>query len=146
MGQLNSGAATETGTASSASGSVTRSTVGSSSANVTTATWTNTGSVTTVVQVEHWLMGKPTNSGAGAGRVWFDCAYSVSGGGGAAGVAGADMTAVGVEAQAHFLQQVAVPAGATVTLTLNANAQLTSGTSFTANWRDALTRWTAIKR
>lgn len=146
MGQLNAGAATDTGTAANASGTLTRSTVGSSSTTVNTTSWTNTGSITTVVQVEHWAVGKPTNGGGGTGRIWFDCSYSVSGGGGAAGIAGADLTAVGVEAQVHFLQQCAVPAGETVTLTLNANVQLTAGGSFTANWRDALTRWTAIKR
>lgn len=108
--------------------------------------WTNDVSeASVVVQYESSAFGAWSNSGGGAGTIWFETDYSVSGGGGAAGVASQVVSGAG-EFQATNIGEALVPAGSTVTVTLRAAAMIAAGTQVRNTWRDALLRVTAIVR
>lgn len=145
---IESNAATETQIDTNASGQINANSPDYSVVVRTTVnevTWTNTTAGTVKVQMEHSVYGTWSNTGAGTGDIWFEFEYSVSGGGGAAGVA-SNLHETPGEFQASNINETAVASGATITVTLKAAVTITSGTQVRNTWRDAVTRVSAIKR
>lgn len=113
--------------------------------DVNVIAWENETAAAVKVQFEHAVFGTWSNTGGGAGNIWYSYEYSLSGGGGAAGVE-SDLRASAGESGYTYFGEVSVPAGSTITVKLRAKVNISAGTQVRNTWRDAVSRLAAILR
>lgn len=136
-------AATEIDISEVSSGTVT-STSGSQSTTITTLSYTNDNSTNVRVEISHVASGYVSFSGGGTGSARFEYSWSFSGGGGAGAVASSDLGTS--ESNFSHIEMKTVPPGSTITVSMDAKATRTGGTSVTNNYREGRTRLTVVKR